>query len=65
MDSQHLFLSCGQSKVSESMSSGQTLVSHVLEVVVQGVFIDMRKRPSSGTQEHELLVYVGVSPARP
>ena len=39
------------------MSSSQTLASHVLEVVVQGVPMDMRERPPSGTEEHVLLLY--------
>ena len=57
IDLEHL-LSCRQSKVPEPVSSSQTLVAHVLEVVVQGVTMDMKERPRSGTEEHVLLLSV-------
>ena len=48
IDLEHVLPGC-QSKVPEPMSSGQILVSHVLEVVVQGFPMDMRERSPFGT----------------
>ena len=53
IDLEHL-LSCSQSKVFEPMSSSQTLISHALEVVVQGDPMDMRELPPFESEEHVL-----------
>ena len=57
IDLEHL-LPGSQSKVPEPMISGQTLVPHVLEVVVQGVLMDVLILPASRTEEHVFILSV-------
>ena len=54
VDLEHL-LTSSQSKVPEPMSSGQTLVSHLFDMGIQRVLVNVLILPAPGTEEDVLV----------